>query len=110
MKKVKLYFFVVISLILLNCNKDQTIVNPSKNDTEIIAEKLQILIDKNHPDVVDIYVFNYQKNDWINEKSCYGYKYKIEYPFFIIYDDYYYNLSYLVKFDFSGSLKLYFKY
>ena len=108
MKKLFL-ISLFLSLFLLNsCSADENcIIEAEPSETEIIAEKLQNLIDDLNVSTATVYVFNGVENSWVTEGTCNGYK--VEHPYIQVCGANY-HLSKLVKYETSGVLKLYFKY
>lgn len=109
MKKILLIFFLLPLLIFNNCTarNENNIVNPEWSETEIIAENLQKVIEENNIRTAEVFVFDENKNTWVQQGGCDGYK--ISSPFIQVCGNYY-NLSKLVKYEIPGYLKLNFKY
>jgi len=93
--------------ILSSCKKDDVIIGPAPNQTEIIAKRLQNLIDENGITMVSVYVFNAQDNSWNNVVGTSDFQ--VEDPYIRV-EKTYYDLSKLVKFNVQSVLALYFKY
>lgn len=108
MNKNHLIFLFLLLFLLNSCDSDKNcIIEPEPSETEIIAEKLQYLVDEKKIDMAFIYTYNYLENKWESIEGCNGFK--IEDPFIEV-CGVNYHLSKLVKFDVNGSLDLYFKY
>jgi len=109
MKKSYLILILLSQFIFYNCSTtdEKCITDPGKDEIEIIVGKLQVLIDEYKPTVAQVYVYNIQENGWVSEGECNGFE--IDSPFIKVCGKYY-NLANLVKFEFNGSLNLYFKY
>ncbi len=109
MKKIFIIFYLLLGIIIIGCEKDNEIVSPPElTKAEIIAQKLQTLIDESHPTLAVAFIYDNVQNDWVNDnngESCGGYK--IESPFIKV-CGVYYNLEYLVKYEPGSTLKLYF--
>ncbi|PIQ08186.1 MAG: hypothetical protein COW71_12930 [Ignavibacteriales bacterium CG18_big_fil_WC_8_21_14_2_50_31_20] len=107
----KLFFIALLfsQVIFYSCSDEASITNcdTSKDEVEIIAEKLAAVIEEYHPTTAAVYTFDEQSNEWVSEIACNGYK--LEPPFILVCGEYY-NLKYLVKYSISGNLKLYFNY
>lgn len=109
MKKKFLIAILFSQFIFYNCSDEASITNceKDKNEIEIIAEQLGRFIEENHPDMAIIYFYDNQKNEWISQGGCNGYK--LEPPFIIVCSEYYY-LKNLVKFGNNGGLELFFNF
>ncbi len=109
MKKLLLILVLLPLLIFNNCTtrNENNILNPERSEAEIIAENLQKVIDQYKFSIAEVYVFNEKENTWEQKGGCSGYK--VSSPFIKVCGTNY-HLSKLVKYEATGSFKLYFKY
>ena len=95
MKKNYLMFLFLLLFLFNSCDSDENcLIDPAPSETEIIAEKLQNLIDDLNVPTASVYVFNVLDNSWVSEGTCNGYR--VEHPYIQV-CGVNYQLSKLVK-------------
>jgi hypothetical protein len=107
MKKLFLMFALLPLFLFNNCSDKDNLTYIEPSETEIVAKKLQELIDEKNIKFANVYIFNIQENEWDKLSACDGLE--VSDPYIIVCGTYY-HLSKLVKFEIGSGLELYFKY